>query len=308
MQNKRVSPARTILTLLAAAAGLSLVSGCTSVALSDLTPKSLPENPSEIYTFTLRVTPKSAVVEKNTISPRIVVDGQTYPMKRSALGENFYEFEYQLPPGRQDVAYYYLVNYQIATEGKQSLCEVNTELEHSQVIRRNVLEIEASRGPVGSSIGVLGRGFTPQDVIAFNGTPVRTVFASPTSLSFFVPALPSGQTYQVILSGPAGNSPIGTFRIDGTNVSVSPGSLTLRPGEQQMLTFTLSSPAPSSGLLLDVTTDIPSSVIMPEVLVPAGQMSANVPVVGGRPGAVSLVLKGYAGGGDITIPITVSPR
>ncbi len=308
MQNKRVSPARTFLTLLAAAAGLSLVSGCASVVLSDLTPKALPENPSEIYTFTLRATPKTAVVEKGTIAPRIVIDGQTYPMKKSALGENFYEFEYQLPPGRTEVAYYYLVNYQVATEGKQSLCEVNTELEHSQVVRRNVLEIEASRGPVGSSIGVLGRGFTPQDVVAFNGTPVRTVFASPTSLSFFVPSMPAGQTYQVIVSGPAGNSPVGTFRIDGTSVSASPSSLTLRPGEQQMLTFSLTSPAPSSGLLLDVTTDIPSSVIMPEVLVPAGQMSVSVPVVGGRPGAGSLVLKGYAGGGDLTIPITVSPR
>ena len=308
MQNKRVSPASTILTLLAAAAGLSLVSGCTSVALSDLTPKSLPENPSEIYTFTLRATPQGAVVEKDTIAPRIVIDGQTYPMKKSALGENFYEFEYQLPPGRTEVAYYYLVNYQIATEGKQSLCEVNTGLEHSQVVRRNVLELEASRGPVGSIIGILGRGFTPQDVVAFNGTPVRTVFASPTSVSFFVPSMPAGQTYQVIVSGPAGNSPVGTFRIDGTSLSASPSSLTLRPGEQQMLTFTLTSPAPSSGLLLDVTTDIPSSVIMPEVLVPAGQMSVSVPVAGGRPGAGSLVLKGYAGGGDLTIPITVSPR
>ena len=73
-------------------------------------------------------------------------------------------------------------------------------------------------------------------------------------------------------------------------------------------TFTQTSPAPSNGLLLDVTTDIPSSVIMPEVLVPAGQVSVSVPVVGGRPGAGSLVLKGYAGSGDLTIPITVSPR
>jgi len=308
MQNKRVSPARTILTWLAAAAGLALMSGCATVDLSDLTPKALPENPSEIYTFTLRVTPKASVVDKASVAPRIVVDGQTYPMKKSALGENYWEFEYQLPTGRQEVAYYYLVNYSVVTEGRNVLCEAYTEVAHSQVIRRNVLELEASRGPVGSSIGVLGRGFTPQDVVAFNGTAVRTVFASSTSLNFFVPALPSGQTYQVSVSGPAGNSPIGTFRIDGTNVTVSPSSLALRSGEQQMLTFSLASPAPASGLLLDVTTDIPSSVIMPEVLVPAGQMSVSVPVQGGRPGTGSLVLKGYAGGGDITIPVSVSAK
>jgi hypothetical protein len=308
MQNKRVSPARTILTLLAAAAGLSMMSGCATIVLSDLTPKSLPENPSEIYTFTLRVKTNASTIDRASVAPRIVVDGQTYPMKKSALGEDLYEFEYQLPPGRQEVAYYYLVNYQVTSNGKESLAEAYTGVAHSQVIRRNVLEIETSRGPVGSRIGVLGRGFTPQDVVAFNATPVRTVFASPTSLDFFVPALPAGQAYQVTVSGPAGTSPVGTFRIDGTNVTVSPSSLTLRSGEQQTLTFTLSSPSPAGGLLLDVTTDIPSSVIMPEIVVPAGQVSVSVPVAGGRPGAGSLVLKGYAGGGDVTIPITVSAK
>jgi hypothetical protein len=278
------------------------------MTLSNLTPGSIPENPSEIYTFTLRVAPNRNIVEKGSIAPHIVIDGQSFPMKPSQMGENFYEFEYQLPAGRQEVAYYYLVNYQVQGNGTLSLSESYTGLQHSSIVRRNVLELEASRGPVGSNISVVGRGFTPQDVIAFNGTPVRTVYASSTSLSFFVPAMPTGQTYQVTVSGPAGNSPVGTFRIDGTNVSVSPASLTLRPGEQQTLTFTISNPAPSGGLLLDVATDVPSSVIMPEVVIPAGQTSASITVQGGQPGTGSLVLKGYAGGGDVSIPITVSAK
>jgi hypothetical protein len=110
------------------------------------------------------------------------------------------------------------------------------------------------------------------------------------------------------VSGPSGNSPVGTFRIDGTTVSVSPASLSLRPGEQQTLTFTLSMPAPAGGLLLDVATDVPSSVIMPEVMVPAGQTSTSIPVQGGQPGTGTLVLKGYAGGGDVSVPITVSAK
>ena len=59
MDNKRVSVARTIL-LGCAAAGLALLSGCATVKVANLTPASLPENPSEIYTFTLRVTPARA--------------------------------------------------------------------------------------------------------------------------------------------------------------------------------------------------------------------------------------------------------
>ena len=103
-------------------------------------------------------------------------------------------------------------------------------MEHAKIVRRYVLSLEVNRGPVGASIGVLGRGFTPQDVISLDGTAVRTVFASPTSLSFFVPAMPTGKNYQVTLGGTAGNSPVGTFRIDGANLTVSPSSLTLGPG------------------------------------------------------------------------------
>jgi len=53
-----------------------------------------------------------------------------------------------------------------------------------------------------------------------------------------------------------------------------------------------------------VTTDIPESVIMPEVVVPEGQTSAVVTVQGGKPGTGSLFLKGY-GNGEVSVPVTV---
>ena len=167
------------------------------------------------------------------------------------------------------------------------------------------LSLEVNRGPVGARIGVLGRGFTPEDRIGFDGTPVRTVYESPTSLGFFVPALTPGRTYQVTLSGDKGNSVVGTFKIDSSDLSVDPASLNLAPGQKQSLTFTLTRPAPAGGTLLDVTTDVPESVIMPEVVVPEGQSSVTVTVEGGKPGTGSLFLKGY-GSGEVTIPVTVS--
>ena len=72
----------------------------------------------------------------------------------------------------------------------------------------------------------------------------------------------------------------------------------------QPLTFTLSYPAADGGQLLDVTTDVPESVIMREVVVPAGQTSVTVNVQGGRPGSGNLYLKGF-GDGTIKIPVTV---
>ncbi|MGH7996433.1 MAG: IPT/TIG domain-containing protein [Opitutaceae bacterium] len=302
---KAYSAARTILSWAGAAVGLALFAGCSTLTLTNLTPASLQENPSEIYTFTLRATPRHDAVVAGSVAPRIVVDGQSYPMKPSALGPNVYEFDYQLPPGRQEVAYYFLVDYKLEGNGLIRAAEAYTGLQHASVASRYVLSLESNRGPTGATIAVLGRGFTPQDSIQFNGTPAQTLYSSSTSLSFVVPGLPSGD-YAVSLVNPAGTSQIGDFRIDATSVTASPSSLNLVTGQQETLTFNLGSPAPSGGLLLNVTTDIPESVIMPEVVVPEGETSVSIPVQGGRPGNGNLVLKGYGEG--LTIPVTVTSR
>jgi hypothetical protein len=46
---------------------------------------------------------------------------------------------------------------------------------------------------------------------------------------------------------------------------------------------------------------------MPEVMVPQGQTQVTVNVEGGQPGSGKLYLKGY-GSGEVTVPVTVSPR
>jgi hypothetical protein len=305
MHTNRISPARKIIVWLTAALGLALLTGCETVTLTDLTPKSMAENPSQIYTFSLRATPRTSTVQG--VDPKIVVDGQSHNMKKSPLGENIYDFEYQLPPGRDRMAYYFLVNFSIEGSGRVAAHETYTQVETVQIMRRYVLSLEVNRGPVGARISILGRGFTPQDVVHFDGTAARTVFESPNSLSFFVPPVGPSRNYQVTVNGTTGNSPVGTFRVDAGTVSVTPSSLSVRTGERQTLTFTVPNPAPAGGTLLDVTTDIPESVIMPEVIIPQGQTSITVTVEGGRPGTGNLFLKGFSSG-ELTIPTTVSPR
>jgi hypothetical protein len=307
MHAKRFLSAGSIVSWACAAAALALLPGCATVALTNLTPSSLPENPSEIYTFTLRATPKSNTVESVSIAPRVVVDGQIFDMKKSSFGGDIYEFDYQLPPGRDELAYYYLVDYKVEGNGTESSGQSYTDTEHARIVRRYVLSLEVNRGPVGARVGVFGRGFSPQDAITFDGAPVRTVYSSSTSLSFIVPSLAGGRNYRVALGSTTGNSDIGTFRIDPTNVTVTPSTLALATGERQTLTFAVPSPAPSGGLLLDVTTNAPESVIMPEVVVPEGQTSVTVTVEGGKPGSGSLFLKGY-GDTDVTVPVTVTGK
>jgi hypothetical protein len=292
--------------VLGTALALALLAGCTTVKLTNLTPTSLPENPSQIYTFTLRVHTNSNTVDPASITPHIVLDGQNFAMKPSPLGQGIYEFEYQLPPGRDKLAYYYLVDYSVQGNGLTTPGQAYTGVNQAEVLHRYVLSLEGNRGPVGARVAVLGRGFTPQDVVSFDGAPTRTVYESSTSLSFFVPSLAPGRNYQVTLASPAGTSPIGTFRVDPTAVTVTPSDLKLSPGIAQSVTFTLTNPAPAGGILLDVATDVPESVIMPEVVVPEGQTSVTISVQGGKPGTGSLVLKGYGAGGQVTVPVTVA--
>jgi hypothetical protein len=306
MHLQRTSPASRILSLLGTAAALALLAGCATVKLTNLTPTSLPENPSQIYTFTLRIKTNSSTVDAASVAPHIVIDGQNFPMKPSPLGQGIYEFEYQMPPGRDQMAYYFLVDYAVEGNGITTPGQAYTGVNRATVMHRYVLSLEGNRGPVGARVAVLGRGFTPQDVVSFDGAPTRTVYESESSLSFFVPSLAPGRNYEVSLASSAGTSPIGTFRVDPTGVVVTPSELRLAPGQQENVTFMLANPAPAGGILLDVATDVPESVIMPEVVVPQGQTSVTVSVQGGKPGTGSLVLKGYGSGGQLTVPVTVA--
>ncbi|MCE2861944.1 MAG: hypothetical protein RIR76_1373 [Verrucomicrobiota bacterium] len=305
MHTTRISAARKIIQRALAAFSLLLLVGCDSVTLTDLTPRSVAENPSQIYTFTLRVAKRSNTI--TGVSPTIVIDGRSFQMRSGTLGEGLYEFEYQLPAGRDRVAYYFLVNYFVEGNNVQTPGEAYTQVETVQIVRRYVLSLEVNRGPVGARISVLGRGFTTQDRIMFNGTPARTNFESANSLSFYVPALAANANYQVSLSSAAGTSPVGTFRIDASTISVAPTALSLRTGDRTTLTFSLPNPAPPGGTLLDVATDVPESIIMPEVIVPQGQTNVSVTVEGGKPGNGTLYLKGF-GAGEVTVPVTISPR
>jgi hypothetical protein len=307
MQNSLLSHPRKIFSCLAASVSLALLTGCGTLTLTNLTPSSLPENPSRIYTITLRVTPAKSLATPVGVTSFIVIDGKNYEMSRSRLGENIYEYDYQLPASRSEMAYYFLVKYQVEVNGRLEPRETFSELTRANTVNRYVLSLEVNRGPVGARISVLGRGFSPQDVIYFDNNPARMVYESPNSISFYVPALDASRNYQIMLGSASGNSPVGTFRIDPSSLNVVPSSLTLRSGETQILTFTVQNAAPAGGLLLDVTTDVPECVIMPEVVVPAGQTTLTINVQGGKPGTGSLFLKGY-GAGDVTVPVTVTAK
>ncbi len=285
-----------------AAGFLLLLAGC-NFTITNLTPDTVPQNPSQIYTITASFHPDSNRVETASIAPRIIIDGQSFPMSKNNLNGDIWEFDYQLPAGRTSASYYFICDYK--TEGQTGRAtEVYSELQTMNIAGRYVIRSEATRAPVGSRVSVLGAGFTTADVVYFGQTPTRTVFESPSSLSFFVPPVAPGQSYKLTVNGPAGALDVGTFHVDAISFQVTPAAVVLRTGEQQALTFTIPQPAPAGGMLIDVTTDVPASVVMPEVMVPANATSVTVPIQGGKPGTGSLFFKSSAGESSVSVTVT----
>jgi hypothetical protein len=306
MHITRFLQARRIFPALAVVLGLLLLAGC-NITITNLTSDVLRENPSQLYTLTVRVTPTSRSLDRSSLQVSAVIDGQNLPMRKSALAGDVYEVDYSLPPGRDAAAYYFLAIYRFNSSEPAKNYEAYSQVYHLKVLRRYAAPLEANRGPVGARISVAGRGFTPQDVVYLDTTPARTVFESPGALSFFVPPVQPDRTYNIAIGGGGSTLSVGAFRADAMAVTVNPPSLTMRTGEQQTLEFTLTSPAPQGGLLLDVTTDIPESVIMPEVVVPEGTNNVVITVQSAKPGAGALYLKGF-GQGEITIPVSVTAK
>jgi hypothetical protein len=306
MHMTRPSQARITFSGFAAAVALLLLSGC-NLTITNLTPDVLRENPSQLYTITARVTPTSSSLDRSSLQVSVIIDGQDQAMKRSAETSDVYEYDYPLPRGRDGATYYFLVRFRMNSDEPTKTDEMYSEKRSFTVERRYALPLEANRGPVGARVSVVGRGFTPQDVVFLDSTAARTVFESSSSLSFFVPPVEPNHNYNVAVSGGGSALSAGPFHADATGATVTPSSLTLRAGESQTVTFTIPAAAPQGGLLLDVTTDVPESVIMPEVVVPEGSTNVVVTVKGGKPGAGTLYLKGF-GQGEITIPVSVSSR
>lgn len=281
-----------------------MLTGC-DLEITNLTTEAVPDNPSGVYTITVDVRSRSANIIENSIDPHIVIDGQTFPMSPSGLGPNRWEFDYEMPAGRKDVTYYFVVDYKMETRrGGERQRQAMSDLQPLRVIGRFPVSLETNRAPIGSRVGIMGRGFKPSDQVFVGGQPAQTVYHSPNALSFFVPPLNPGMVHPVQLADEDRVMNAGNLRVDGGSLRVVPTSLALSTGESRNLVFTLNQEAPPEGLLIPVTTDLPDEIEMPEVRVPAGSRSVNVRVRGLEPGEGSLFVE-LPGFKPLTIPVSI---
>lgn len=280
-----------------------LLAGCAP-RITNLTSEQIPQNVSGIYTMTMTVSSEDGSIVDGSYAPEIVIGGSREPMRRSELGPRTFEYDFAMPEGISEARYYYILNYDVNYSGTESPRQITSDLYQFQLTNRYVITMESNRGPVGASIPVVGRGFSEFDTIMIGGIDAETIYASPQSLNFIVPALPSGEAYPVELVSGNGYIPIGYFQVDGSKLKVYPESISISSGERTVIIFGIDSVAPEGGLPIDVTTDRPECIIMPEVLIPAGAQTVSVPIEGGQ-GGVGMLVASAPGFMDLEIPLEV---
>lgn len=273
-------------------ASLWFITGCQQPSFVNLTSKNLSQNPSGIYTLQTEVEIQDRKVVKESVEVFLVVGGETQAMTQDPLNPNLWSCDYKLPQGFDEATYYFTAKYSSKLEnGSLVNREKLSELQVFRLENRYVGNLASYRGPVGVEIAVQGRGFTKYDSINVGGEETNTRYLSENELRFTVPALPAGIDYPVqLIGGPHGALDIGNFRIDESQLGVVPTALEIQSGDSATLLFKIDYEASAGGLPVDVKTNIPDSVIMPEAIIAEGDKTVNIPIRGGTPGEGKLVI------------------
>ena len=117
--------------LLAAVVGLVLV-GCTSTSITNLTPTQYSRNDTGIYPVEVELTSQQQTLLHQSISPTVIVGGNSYPMRRT-LKTN-YRWEGAIPISRNQtgVTYHFKFDYsynRFGTPGRDSKLSPSYELQ-----------------------------------------------------------------------------------------------------------------------------------------------------------------------------------
>ena len=296
----------TLFKTILLSASLCFLASCNQPSFINLTSGNLSQNPSGIYTLQTELDIQDRKVNQDTIQVFAVVGGDTIPMVKDPVNPFLWSCDYKLPQGFDEATYYYLAKYSTHHAGSGlAPKEVKSDLQVFRLENRYVGNLASYRGPVGVEIAVQGRGMTKYDSITLGGSKASTRFLSENELRFTVPALAAGIDYPVqLIGGPHGALDIGNFRIDESVIGVVPSSLEIKSGDSATLLFKIDFEAPESGLAIDVKTNIPNSVIMPEASISQGNKTVNIPIRGGDPGEGKLVVTapGYQ---PVEVPIRV---
>ncbi|MDG1138015.1 MAG: IPT/TIG domain-containing protein [Opitutales bacterium] len=271
-----------------------------------MTSSNISQNPSGIYTLQTEVDLQDRKILPQSILVNLVVGGEKVSMVQDPVNPFLWSCDYKLPTGFDEATYYFEASYlKEKDNGAQSQRSLKSDLQVFRLENRYVGNLASYRGPVGVEIAVQGRGLTKYDSITIGEEQASTRYLSENELRFTIPSLPAGVDYPVqLIGGPHGALDIGNFRVDESVLSVVPNSLDIQSGDSATILFKIDYEAPSGGIPIDIKTNIPKSLVMPEALIAEGDKTVNIPVRGGEAGVGKMIItaSGYE---PVEVPVKV---
>jgi hypothetical protein len=101
--NKRVVPVCLLAIFLAS---------CATKVITNLTPSTLPRNPSGQYLVEMKLDSTQQSLRPGSISPLVVVDFNTYPMRPTLRMTNRWEVLVPVPANQDVIVYHFKVDYE----------------------------------------------------------------------------------------------------------------------------------------------------------------------------------------------------
>lgn len=100
------------------ATGLAFLTGCETTGVTNLTPSTLPRNPTGQYMVEMQLDTKQQTMLPDTITPAVVVGFESYPMRRTKKTQNRWEGLIPVPASKDTITYHFKANYEYQGFGK----------------------------------------------------------------------------------------------------------------------------------------------------------------------------------------------
>jgi hypothetical protein len=281
------------------------LTGC-GVKMLNTTPAIAPASPTGNYTLSAQADVKKKTVIPGSLKAFVVIDGKQRPMTADPQAHNAFTYDFKASDDASLTRFYYVLHYATQKENEAPVSEeMISDLYQVQLPNRVSLTVQQQRAAIGTRVSILGQQFTNTDLIFVDATAAKTIFISPDELQFVVPEVKPGFGYAIQVRGNARAQTAGYLRVDPASpLSVLPKKLVLQSGQRQALAFALDTPAPYQGLYINVTTDIPDSIIMPEVLIPEGARTVSATIEGDKVGSGHLFINAN-GLPELVIPVSI---
>jgi len=105
-------------TLLALVLLASMLTGCVTHTVTNLTTKEQPRSPNHMYRVEYQWDSTDQTVRPGTIKPVVMVGFEEYEMKPVMKMNNRWEAWVPVPPGKSEITYQFKIAYQYTGFGK----------------------------------------------------------------------------------------------------------------------------------------------------------------------------------------------